>query len=125
MRVKNCVLIEPFTCLETDSVVEVAKKLRTTTLRHIFVVDAKNFPKGIISVIDINNRVVAENKDANKLKAKDIMTTPVDIVSVGDDTDIISKDMIKKGRVMNPVVNENNMMVGIITLNQCLKEDKK
>ena len=53
------------------------------------------------------------------------MTTPVDIVSVGDDTDIISKDMIKKGRVMNPVVNENNMMVGIITLNQCLKEDKK
>ena len=120
MQVKDCVLIEPYTCKEDETVVEVAKKLRTTTLRHIFVVNTAFYPTGIISVIDINNRVVAEGKDAKSLKAKDIMSKPVDIVNITDDADATAKNMLEKHRVMNAVVKDNKM-VGIITLNQLMR----
>ena len=120
MQVKDCVLIEPYTCKEDETVVDVAKKLRGTTLRHIFVVNNNLYPTGIISVIDINNRVVAEGKDAKDLKAKDIMSKPVDIVNFADDAEIVAKQMLEKHRVMNAVVKDNKM-VGIITLNQLLR----
>ncbi len=120
MNIKDCVLIEPFTCKEDEAIVEVARKLRSTTLRHIFVVNNENFPTGIISVIDVNNRIVAEGKDPTKLKARDVMTKPVDIIDINDDVGSVSKNMLAKNRVMGPVVN-NNKMIGIITLHQVLK----
>ena len=77
--ISKCTLIEPFYCKEDDSVVEVAKKLRGTTIRQIFVVDEKTYPVGLISTTDINNRVVAEGKDPKKMKAKEIMSKTIDI----------------------------------------------
>lgn len=123
MQVKDCLLIEPYTCSEEDSVVEVAKKMRQSTLRHIFVVNKDFFPTGIISVIDINNRLVAEAKDPKATKASDIMTKPVDIAKVDDDAQLTAKKMAENHRTMNPVV-KNNKMVGIITLNQLLRSEK-
>ncbi len=124
MQVKDCLLIEPYTCSEEDSVFEVAKKMRQSTLRHIFVVNKDFFPTGIISIIDINNRVVAEAKDPKTTKAKDIMTAPVDIVKVDDDAQVIAKKMAENHRTMNAVVKDNKM-VGIITLNQLMKCEPK
>ena len=122
MQVKDCVLIEPYTCKESETIVDVAQKLRKTTLRHIFVVNEAFYPTGVISVIDINNRVVAEGKDPRALKAKDIMSRPVDIININDDIHTVSKGMMEKSRAMNPVVKENRM-VGIITLNELLKHE--
>ena len=121
MQIKNCVLIEPFICNESNTIVEVAKKLRETTLRHIFVVNDTSYPSGIISVLDINNRVVAEGKNPEQLTARDIMSKPVDVISLEDDVAKVTEEMINKSRVMNPVVNEENKIVGIITLQQLLK----
>ena len=123
MQVKDCVLIEPFICDEDESIVEVAKKLKDITLRHIFVVNTDNYPVGIISVTDMNNRVVAEGKDPNTLKAKDIMSKP-DIVKFDDDVEVTAKMMIEKGRVMNPVVKDNKI-IGIITIHQLMKGVKQ
>jgi signal-transduction protein with cAMP-binding, CBS, and nucleotidyltransferase domain len=121
MKVKDCVLIEAFKCKEEDSVIEVAKKLRETMIRHIFVINNKDYPTGVISVMDINNRVVAEEKDAFKLKASEIMSSPVDVVKLSDDINAVVKKMAGKNRVMNPVVDKNKKMIGIITLNQLLE----
>lgn len=123
MQVKDCVMIEPFTCNEEENVVEVAKKLRKTTLRHIFVVNNDMQPTGVISVVDINNRVVAEAKDPKALKAKDIMSKPVDIISINDDVKSTAKLMMEKNRMMNPVVKEQKM-VGIITLAELLRHEE-
>ncbi len=123
MLVKDCLLIEPYTCSEEESVFEIARKLRQTTLRHIFVVNRDFFPTGIISVIDINNRLVAEAKDPKTTKAKDIMTKPVDIINVNDDAQLTAKSMVEHHRSMNPVVKDNKM-VGIITLNQLMRAEK-
>jgi CBS domain-containing protein len=124
MKVKDCVMIEPFTCHENDSIVEVAKKLRHTTIRHIFVVNNSHTPIGVISVMDINNRVVAENKDASKTKAKDIMTKSILIANSEDEVEHLAKKMLEKNHVMDPVVKDNKM-IGIITIHQLLKNSSR
>jgi CBS domain-containing protein len=124
MKIKDCVLIEAFKCNKDNSVVEVAKKLKHLTLRHIFVVDDKNYPVGVISMSDINNRVVAENKNAAELKAEDIMSNPIDVCDENDDAGIFMKKLIEKGHVMAPVVKEKQM-AGIVTITQLLKCHKK
>ncbi len=120
MRIKDCMLIEPFTCEEDENIVDIAKKLRETTLRHIFVV-RKGYPVGIISIIDISNRVVAEGKDPLRTSGKDIMSVPIDIISEDDFADAVAKMMMEKGRVMSAVVRDK-MMIGIITLNQLISK---
>lgn len=119
-KIRNCVLIEPFSCKENDSVIEVAKKLREISLKHIFVVNEKNYPTGIISITDINNRVVAEGKDINKLKAKDIMSSPIDVADINDDIDASCKKMLENNHVMEAVV-ENGEIKGIVTIHQLMK----
>lgn len=123
MKIKDCVLIEAFKCNENDSVIEVAKKLREITLRHIFVVDDNDYPVGIISIVDINNRVVAEGEDPKKLKAKDIMSKPIEVLDIEDELEKWYDEMIKKNHVMSPVIKDNKM-IGIVTIHQILKNLK-
>lgn len=123
MKVKDCVLIEAFKCNENERVIEVAKKLREITIRHIFVVNDKDWPVGIISIVDINNRVVAEGRDAHTLNAREIMSKPIRVVDVDEDIDGVYRNMVEKGHVMNAVVKEGKM-IGIITLHQILKNLK-
>lgn len=120
MKIKDCILIEAFKCDKEETIVETAKKLRGMTLRHIFVVD-NDYPIGIISVMDMNNRVVAEGKNPNELKAKDIMSSPIEVQDVEDDVEDVYKKMIDKKRVMCAVVKKNKM-IGIVTLHQILKK---
>ncbi|MEN9626385.1 MAG: Inosine-5-monophosphate dehydrogenase [archaeon] len=124
MKIRQCILIEPFTCRETDSIVTVAKKLREISLRHIFVVDETGYPQGIISMTDINNRVVAEGKDATNLKAKDIMTAPIDVADIDDDIEQWHATMTEKNHVMEAVV-EKGKMKGIVTIHQIIKNREK
>jgi predicted transcriptional regulator len=48
------------------------------------------------------------------------MSKPVDIININDDTLAVSKTMMEKHRMMNPVVKDNKI-VGIITLAELLK----
>ena len=121
---KDCTLIGAFKCSEEESIIDVAKKLRGINLRHIFVVDKSDFPVGIISVIDINNRVVALGKDPKELKAKDIMSKPIEIYDLEDDVQAVYDKMIEKMRVMCAVTKDKKM-IGIITIHQLLKKLEK
>ena len=124
MKIRNCVLIEPFTCKKTDSVTHVAKKLRDITLKHVFVVDEHDHPVGIISMTDINNRVVAEGLDPKMLKAENIMSKPIDLFDLNDDIESSCKKMIGKKHVMG-AVTDNGKMKGIITVHQLIKNLEK
>ena len=92
MQVKDCVLIEAFKCNENENVVEVAKKLSEVTLRHIFVADDNEYPVGIISVLDINNRVVAENKNLAETTAKDVMSAPIRVAKMEEDAKTLADE---------------------------------
>lgn len=124
MKIKECVLIESIKCKDDDNIVTVSKMLKETTLRHIFVVDNDDKPVGVISVIDINNRVVANEKDPKTTLAKDIMSSAILTTDVNDDVDGFFAKMSEKNHVMDPVTNDGKM-VGIITIHQLLKNIKK
>lgn len=118
--ISKCTLIEPFYCKEDDTVVEVAKKLRGSTIRQIFVVDGKNYPIGLISTTDINNRVVAEGKDPKKIKAKEIMSKTVDVFKKDEEIAKVYKEMRDHKRLMSAIIDEKKKFIGMLTIGEAL-----
>lgn len=120
MTLEKCTLIAPFYCSENEKIVEVAKKLRASTLRQVFVVDTANQPIGIISTTDMNNRIVAEGKDPKALKAKDIMSKPVELFKKNDDILEVYRKMKDKRRLICAVM-DGKKFIGMITLGEVVK----
>ena len=121
MQVKECTLIKPLFCTEETNVIEVAKILRDNKQRRIIVVDESKFPVGIISTTDMNNWVIAESKDASKLKAEDIMTSPIYLVcNFEDNLNEIFKKMLKHESFFCPVVKDKKLY-GILTYGELIK----
>ena len=111
------ILIEPSSCRKNDTAVEVASKLKGSMQRHIYVVDESNYPVGIISTTDINNRIVAEGKDPRRLDACDIMSSPIEVYDIEHDPIEMYKDMMSNKRLTCAVI-EGDKFKGIITLNR-------
>jgi CBS domain-containing protein len=119
MEVRDCELKEAFSCDEGDSVLEVAKKLRDEKIRHVVVIKG-NKPVGMISTTDMNNKVVAENKLAESLKASEIMNSPVVTKDVAESLGKVYFDMIKSNVFSCPVI-ENGELKGVLNLNEVTK----
>lgn len=121
MKVENCTLIKPLSCNKETSVVAVAQILRDNKQRRIIVVNEGDFPVGIISTTDVNNRVVAENKDASKLKAQDIMTSPIYLVcDINENLNDVFKKMLHHESFFCPVIKEGKLY-GILTYGELIK----
>jgi len=112
---KDIRLIAPQKCSADEKVIDVAKKLKESTQRYIYVVDENDWPIGIISTTDINNKVVAEGKDANALTAKDIMSQPIEVYDINDDEVNVYKEMVENKRFGCAVV-ENKKLIGVVSL---------
>lgn len=104
-------------CKETESVLDVSRILRDTRARHLIVTDSKKKPVGIISTVDINNRVVAEGKNASNLTAKDIMTKPIETVDVSASCEEAYQKMVEKGTYSIPVT-EKGQLIGSLSFNK-------
>lgn len=125
MKVKNCTLIRALTCKKDDTVVEAAKTLKQNKQRRIIVVDDNESPVGIISTTDMNNRVVAEAKNMDGLKAEDIMTSPLYLVcdyeeGLGD----IYEKMLKHKSYFVQVTKEGKIY-GILTYGELVYNVKE
>ncbi|MBI2052283.1 MAG: CBS domain-containing protein [Candidatus Sungbacteria bacterium] len=101
--------------------VEVAKILRDTQSRHLIVLDNQEKPHGIISVVDINNRVVAAEKNPAALKAKDIMTKNILVVPCTIELAEALQKMSEKNISSLPVVDEKNKLLGVLEFPKALK----
>jgi len=122
--VKSCYLVKAVSVDENDSVIDVAKKIHHFQERRVYVLNSKKFPIGIISVVDINDRVVAQGKDLKKTKAKDIMSFPLEIIAdVNDSIKEIFGKMVQRDNFYVPVI-ENNALKGILTYASAVKELK-
>ncbi|MBI5803688.1 CBS domain-containing protein [Candidatus Pacearchaeota archaeon] len=104
-------------CKENDSVLEVSRILRDTGVRHLIVVDNKNSPVGIISTVDICNRVVSRELNPKKTKAKEIMTKPIQTSDVEESYESAYRKMVAQGTYSIPIV-ENNELIGELDFNQ-------
>ena len=122
--IKELNLYVPVKCNVEDSVVKVAQILRDTKNRYIFVVDNEEKPVGLISTVDINNRVVAENKIATELKASDIMTSPVRSVDENEEVKAVYEAMVNGDHYSYPVTREGKL-VGIINFDELLRKVAK
>ncbi len=97
-------------CRFDESVLEVSRILRDTQRRHLIVLDEKDKPVGIISTVDINNRVVAEGKEPRNLKAQEIMTKNITYVSVDDTYEKAFQTMAKLGTNSIPVTRDGKLL---------------
>ena len=111
--VKEAMKANPLTCNPSDTVKEIAKKMRSRRVGSSIVVVEKK-PIGILTESDILGKIVAEGRDPGKVLIKDVMTTP--LVSAGpylnleDAMRIMNKHNIRR----LPVI-EKGKLVGILT----------
>jgi len=120
--VKSCVLLKAISVNENDNVIEVAKKLHEFQERRIFVTTKNNLPIGIISLVDINDRVVAKGKDLKKTKAKDIMSYPLHLViDINEPLQEVVKKIVQKDTYYLPII-EKGSLKGLLTYANLMKE---
>lgn len=120
-NISSCSLIPAVTVSENDSIIEVAKKLKHFQERRIYVLNNKKFPVGIISIVDINDRVVALGRDLKKTKAKDIMSYPLTLIAdINEPLEEIKKQMIQKDNYYVPVV-QKGILKGLLTYANLMK----
>ncbi len=95
------------------NVQEAAKIMIDRRVGSIIVVKNKN-PIGIITETDINKKIVALGKDPKKIKAEDIMSSPI-AFSTPDEDISAAVEKMKRHKVKRiPVVDEGKI-VGIVT----------
>lgn len=119
MEIKNCRLMKALSCKEDDSCVSVAKLMKNNKERHIIVCKGSK-PVGIISSVDLVNKLMAEGKDPKKVKAKQVMTSPVHTIDVNESVVKSYFDMAKRNIYSCPVV-EDEKLVGNIALHETLR----
>jgi len=109
--IKKIKLLSVVTVKLEDTAVTVAKKLHDFQERRIFVLDGKKGPVGIISIVDINDRVVAKGKDPSKIKAKDIMSYPLKLIfDINTSLEEAKKMMIHNNNYYVPIVNKGKLI---------------
>lgn len=118
IKIKDCVIRKALTCDKEDLAITVARKLRDSKERHVIVLDFKK-PTGIISTTDISNRIVAENKDPAKTKAKDMMTRNLMIRDIHDSLARAYIDMIKSS-IYSCLVVDNGKIKGMLDLREAM-----
>ena len=115
-------------CNIDENVVGISKKMKKNKrLNHVIILDNKK-PVGIVSVRDIVERVVAEEKDIKKTKVSDIMTSPIVAIKENQDLKEIADMMIKNSFLSLPVVNKTDEFLGVVSIYDVLgklKENQK
>jgi signal-transduction protein with cAMP-binding, CBS, and nucleotidyltransferase domain len=107
---KSLKLLPVISCSLDDPVMDVAKKLSKFQERRIFVLDKKKTPVGIISIVDINDRVVAKGKSPKTTKAKDAMSYPLNLIlDINVSLEEAKKMMIHNNNYYVPVVEKGKL----------------
>lgn len=121
MKMCNCSLIKPIYSKDTDSVAEVASKMKSKGVRGVYVIDKANKPIGYISAVDVVNKVVATKKNPAKIKAKDIMNVKLGTVQDDEDPGIAYLYMVRSNTFSCPVVDGKGKFLGVITLQEAAR----
>ena len=113
LLVKEAMRTRILTCSPSDTVKKVAKCMRKNKVGSSIIMSKKK-PIGIVTESDILEKVVAEGKDANKVRVEEIMSTPLitidPYVTIEDAMKIMSKHNIRR----LPVVDKGKL-IGIVT----------
>lgn len=111
---KKVVSIEP-----TVSATEVAKLMDRNNVSCV-VLTKDEKPYGIITERDLLSKITALNKRSSEIKAEEIMSSPVTLVSSFTPTDDVAQKMLEN-KIRRVVVVDGQQPVGIITVTDFVK----
>ena len=111
---KKVVSIEP-----SVSATEVAKLMDRNNVGCV-VLMLNEEPYGIITERDLLSKITALNKRSSEIKAEEIMSSPVTLVSSGTPTDDVAQRMIEN-KIRRVVVVDGQQPIGIITVTDFVK----
>ena len=116
MKVKDCMCYEVAYLTPNSTVEDCAKLMCSKHVGCIPVCDASKKVVGLVTDRDVILRSIACNKDIKTTPISDIMTC--NVCSCGPDEEIneAEKKMADEQIRRLPVVDENNKIIGIITL---------
>lgn len=122
MKVKDCMCTDACICTPESSVCDCAKIMNDNHIGCIPVCNSEDKVVGIITDRDIVLRCVACGKDPQNTKLSEVMTCN-DICCCNPEQDICDaeNDMCKSQIRRIPVVDENNKIVGMLSLGDLAK----
>lgn len=125
MKISDC-MSENVCCVKPETkITEIARLMKENHIGCVPVCDNNNCICGILTDRDILLRTVACNKDVNTTVASEIMSTNVCTCKEDDEvSDAESKMSTNQVRRL-PVCDENNCVVGILTLGNLAENDLK
>lgn len=125
MKVKDC-MCKDVCCVKPETKIsDVAKLMNEHHIGCIPVCDNNNCICGILTDRDILLRTVACNKDTNQTCACDIMTTKICTCNENDEMTNAESTMSKEQIRRLPVCDQNNHVVGILTIGDLAHFDKE
>jgi CBS domain-containing protein len=111
-------------CTESDTVRDVARRMREVEVGFMPVIDRGGVPAGVITDRDIALRVCAEDRQASATRVGDIMTR--EVVACGPEDPLEKAEEImsarRKSRIM--VVDQRGVLVGVISLSDLADADE-
>jgi CBS domain-containing protein len=120
MNIRDARLEEAHTLPSDTPLVDAAKLLRDKKLRHVYILDEKEFPIGIVSITDISGKVVAEGKSPEGMVARDIMTTPLHMMDADNELSKAYMEMVNHATITLPIV-DNGLLIGVLSMGEALK----
>lgn len=115
MKVRECMSLDICSCMPSDTVTDVAKKMNEYHVGSIPVCDESKNVVGIITDRDITLRCVANGKDAASTPTSEVMTTSVCCCRSDTDMQDATK-LMSDMQVRRIPVLENDRLVGMLTL---------
>ena len=111
---KKVVSIEP-----SVSATEVAKLMDRNNVSCV-VLMLNEEPYGIVTERDLLSKITALNKRSSEIKAEEIMSSPVILVSPGTPADEVAQKMVEN-KIRRVVVVDGQQPIGIITVTDFVK----
>ena len=125
MKVKDCMCEEVYSVTPEAKVKEVAKIMAQKHVGAVIIKDKENCIKGIITDRDIILRTFSEEKDLRDVPVTEIMSTDVKTCNQEDNIEEATTKMSNKHVRRLPVVNNENKIVGMLTLGDLTQKSEK
>ena len=106
------------------SVLDVAKLMTKHKIGSVVVVEGNNNnnPIGIITERDVIKKVSAQNKLADQVAVRDIMSSPIFIVKAIDSVDTAADTMAKNRIKRLIVLEQDGAMIGVLSVSDIAKK---
>lgn len=109
-------LFNAIICYSNEDVFTAATVLKDSRRKHLIVVDSKITPIGVLSSFDIVESIVINEKDSKKVTVEEVMKSNIVTLTLNCSYDEAIEKMVELGTYSLPVVNDNNELIGMVSL---------